>query len=174
MGFTRRGGHSRGRGNYGHGHGAGGQGHPRRRWRDQHHRHALPGLAKRRQHRGRHARPRRGDGRGLRERQAVSTALPSLTVFEGTLGAVATVEGVTRWRGYENDTNVEDDNGLPPHSICLVVEGGDAQSIADAIAVKKTPSCYTHGDVEVLTRDEMGVPNHIRFITPRPCACACA
>ena len=104
----------------------------------------------------------------LRERQAVSTALPSLTVFEGTLGAVAAVEGVTRWRGYENDTNVEDANGLPPHSICLVVEGGDAQSIADAIAVKKTPGCYTYGDVEVLTRDEMGVPNHIRFFYAAP------
>ncbi|WP_165078059.1 MULTISPECIES: baseplate J/gp47 family protein [unclassified Desulfovibrio] len=104
----------------------------------------------------------------LRERQAVSTALPSRTVFEGTLGAVAAVPGVTRWRGYENDTNVEDANNLPPHSICLVVEGGDARAIADAIAVKKTPGCYTYGNVEVLTRDEMGVPNPIRFFYAAP------
>ena len=39
----------------------------------------------------------------LRRRQAISTALPSLTVFEGTLGAVASIPGVTRSRGYEND-----------------------------------------------------------------------
>lgn len=104
----------------------------------------------------------------LRERQAVSTALPSRTVFEGTLGAVAAVDGVTRWRGYENDTGETDSNGLPPHSICLVVEGGDAQAIADAIAVKKTPGCYTYGDMEMLTRDELGVPNHIRFYYATP------
>ena len=60
----------------------------------------------------------------LRRRQAVSTALPSLTVFDGTVGAVAQVAGVLRFRGYENDTSVTDDNGLPPHSISLVVEGG--------------------------------------------------
>lgn len=99
----------------------------------------------------------------LRERQAVSTALPSLTVFEGTLGAVGAVAGVTRWRGYENDTSQTDTNGLPAHSICIVVEGGDSKDIAEAIALKKTPGCYTHGDTEVLTRDELGVPNAIRF-----------
>lgn len=103
----------------------------------------------------------------LRERQAMSTALPSLTVFEGTLGAVGAVQNVTRWRGYENDTSEPDINGLPPHSICLVAEGGESQAIAEAIALKKTPGCYTHGDVEILTRDEMGVPNPIRFFYAR-------
>lgn len=98
----------------------------------------------------------------LRARQQASTALPSLTVFEGTLGAVANVQDVRRWRGYENDTNETDDNSLPPHSICLVVEGGDPQEIAEAVAVKKTPGCYTYGDCEVLCRVS-GVPNYIRF-----------
>lgn len=102
----------------------------------------------------------------LRARQAVSTALPSLTVFEGTLGAIGNLDGVSRWRGYENDTNAADANGLPPHSICLVVEGGDNNAIADAIALKKTPGCYTVGDVEVMTRDSKGLPNTIRFFRP--------
>lgn len=102
----------------------------------------------------------------LRGRQAVSTALPSQTVFEGTLGAVGNLDGVSRWRGYENDTNAADANGLPPHSICLVVEGGDSDAIAEAIALKKTPGCYTMGDVEVMTRDSKGLPNVIRFYRP--------
>ena len=104
----------------------------------------------------------------LRIRQAVSTALPSLTVFEGTIGAVANVTGVTRWRGYENDTSETDENGLPPHSICMVVEGGEPQAIADAIAVKKTPGCYTYGDTERLCHVNNGVPCYIRFFYAKP------
>jgi len=102
----------------------------------------------------------------LRRRQDVSTSIPSLTVFEGTIGAVASVEGVTRWRGYENDTNETDENGIPAHTICMVVEGGDAQNIADRIAAKKTPGTGTYGSVAVPVVDEMGVPNTIKFERP--------
>jgi hypothetical protein len=56
----------------------------------------------------------------LRQRQAKSVAIPSLTVLDGIMGAVATLDGVERYRGYENDTSVEDANGLPPHSISPV------------------------------------------------------
>ena len=41
----------------------------------------------------------------LRARQAVSTALPSQTLLEGTIAGIVSVEGVTRQRVYENDTN---------------------------------------------------------------------
>ena len=99
----------------------------------------------------------------LRRRQAVSTALPSLTVFEGTRGAVASVHGVIRSRGYENDTDEPDENGIPGHSICMVVEGGDATAIAEAIATKKGPGAGTYGSTEVLVRDRYGVPARIRF-----------
>lgn len=102
----------------------------------------------------------------LRTRQRVSTALPSRTVFEGTLGAVANVPGVTRQRGYENDTDKPDVNGIPPHHICMVVEGGDNQAIADAIAVKKTPGAGTLGDITLMTRDRYGVPKLISFYRP--------
>uniref|UniRef100_UPI0039E14609 hypothetical protein n=1 Tax=Anabaena sp. CCY 9910 TaxID=3103870 RepID=UPI0039E14609 len=60
----------------------------------------------------------------LRTRQAVSVALPSRTVLEGTVGAVASVDGVVRYRAYENDTNSTDSNGIPSHSISMVVDGG--------------------------------------------------
>lgn len=104
----------------------------------------------------------------LRARQAVSTALASRSVFDGTLGAVANVPGVRRFKGYENDDNVPDVDGLPPHSIAIVVEGGDSQYIADAIALHKTPGTYTHGTTAVTTFDERGVPNTIRFFRPTP------
>ena len=44
----------------------------------------------------------------LRVRQSVSVADPSLTVFEGTVGSVENVTGVTKTMGYENPTNSTD------------------------------------------------------------------
>lgn len=102
----------------------------------------------------------------LRMRQASSVAIPSLTVMEGTKGAVANVEGVTRSEGYENDTGSADSNGIPAHSISLVVEGGDSQEIADVIAAHKTPGTRTYGTTSVVAYDRYGVPNTINFYRP--------
>ena len=102
----------------------------------------------------------------LRQRQTVSTALPSLTVLDGIIGAVANVAGVTRYVAYENDTDATDANGLPRHSISLVIEGGDATAIANAIAVKKTPGSPTYGTTAVVVTDVYGRPITIKFFRP--------
>lgn len=102
----------------------------------------------------------------LRQRQSQSTALPSLTVLEGTVGAVADVTGVTAVQPYENDGDVVDANGLPPHSISLVVLGGLDSDVAHAIQVKKTPGTNTFGTTAVPTTDSEGVPITIRFFRP--------
>lgn len=104
----------------------------------------------------------------LRRRQTFSTALPSLSVLDGIIGAVASVPGVTRFRGYENDSDVTDANGIPAHSIAIVVEGGDQQAIGDTIAVKKTPGTGTYGTTTVTTFDQYGLPNLINFFRPTP------
>lgn len=104
----------------------------------------------------------------LRRRQTFSTALPSLTVLDGTIGAVASVPGVTRFRGYENDSDVTDANGIPAHSIAIVAEGGDQQAIGDTIAIKKTPGTGTYGTTTVTTYDQYGLPNLINFFRPTP------
>ncbi|CAG9196702.1 baseplate J/gp47 family protein [Burkholderia vietnamiensis] len=102
----------------------------------------------------------------LRQRQTVSTALPSLTVLDGIIGAVANVPGVTRYVAYENDTSATDANGIPSHSISLVVEGGDATAIANAIAAKKTPGAGTYGTTAVIVMDVYGRPITIKFFRP--------
>ena len=105
------------------------------------------------------------DGK-LRQRQKISTALPSLTVLDGTIGAVANVRGVTRCRDYENDNSIVDANGLPPHSIAIVADGGDTDAIGDAINTKKTPGTGTYGTTRVLVTDEYGIPKYIHFFRP--------
>jgi len=84
--------------------------------------------------------------------QTDSTALPSLSVFEGTKGTVANLAGVVRSRGYENDTSAVDVDGIPAHSIAMVVEGGDSVEIATAIATKKTPGTRTVGTTSEVIR----------------------
>jgi hypothetical protein len=56
-----------------------------------------------------------------------------------------------------------DDNGIPGHSIAPVVEGGDANDIAWAIALKKSPGCGTYGTTAVDVLDGAAQPNTIHF-----------
>ena len=102
----------------------------------------------------------------LRRRQSQSTMIPSLSVMEGIVGAVASLAGVNRYRGYENDTNTTNADGVPAHAISLVVEGGTTQAIAEAIAAKKTPGTATYGTTSYTTYDQHGVPNVINFFRP--------
>lgn len=102
----------------------------------------------------------------LRRRQTVSTALPSRTVLDGIVGSVASLDGVTRYKPYENDTSLTDANGIPSHSISLVVEGGDAQAIADAIMMKKTPGSGTYGTTQMTSVDVYGLSHTISFFRP--------
>ena len=104
----------------------------------------------------------------LRARQALSSALPSRSILEGTKAAIAATTGVTRWKLYENDTNSTNGLGHPAHSITAVVEGGSDNDIANAIFLKKTPGCYTNGNVSVIITDSYGVDNTIRFYRPTP------
>ena len=109
--------------------------------------------------------PVESDGE-LRLRQEVSVANPSLTVFDGTKGAVANVPGVTASTGYENDTNSTDGNGIPAHSISMIAAGGDATAIAQAIALHKTPGTGTYGTTTETVYDSKGMPLDIHFYRP--------
>lgn len=100
----------------------------------------------------------------LRQRQSVSTSLPAQTVFDATLGAVANLDGVTKVQGYENFTDIEDANGLDPHSICVVVVGGNEDEIAQAIVDQKTPGTNPVGNTGPITAyDSRGLPLSIYF-----------
>ena len=105
----------------------------------------------------------------LRRRQQQSTMLPSIGPLDGLVGAVLSLTGVKRARGYENDKGSPNADGLPGHYIAVVVDGGDVQEIADTIMRKKTLGAGTHGDVECLTYDDYGVEKVIRFFRPQPC-----
>lgn len=102
----------------------------------------------------------------LRVRQSQSVALASLTPFDAVDGAIANVEGVTRHKLFENDQEVTDSNGLPPHSISAIVEGGDATEIANTIRSVKGQGVSTYGTTSVIVTDKYGNPYTMRFSRP--------
>lgn len=108
----------------------------------------------------------------LKERQAVSVAIPSQTLLEGTVAGILSVEGVTRLRVYENDTNLSTASGgenpysLPPHSITAVVEGGSDEDIAEQIYLRKGIGGYTNGTTEVAILNRYDINSFIKFYRP--------
>lgn len=100
----------------------------------------------------------------LRVRQSRSTALPAQAIIEGIYAEVADVNGVERLTIHENDTDTTDSDGVPSHTIAVIVQGGDVQLIAEAIQRTKPPGTGTFGDVSYMTVDSHGVPNTIRFV----------
>lgn len=102
----------------------------------------------------------------LRIRQGQSVAIPSITPFEGVDGAIANIAGVTRHKLYENDTGKTDGNGLPPHSISAIVDGGDVTEIARTIRVNKGLGVRTWGKTSVTVPDKYGNPHIISFSRP--------
>ena len=72
--------------------------------------------------------------------------------FRSILANVAQVKGVNRLAGAENVANTNQTiNGveLTPHSICIVVDGGEAQEIAEAIQKSRATGCDMVGDIEI-------------------------
>ncbi|VVD29150.1 baseplate J/gp47 family protein [Paraburkholderia dioscoreae] len=109
----------------------------------------------------------------LRQRQAVSTAIPSRTVLEGMVGAVANLPGVVRYRAFENDDGVPDVHGIPGHKTAFVVEGGDATAICQTIALKKTPGGGTYGTTTIVVPDAYRIPHAISIFRPTDVAIGC-
>ncbi|WP_049053833.1 baseplate J/gp47 family protein [Klebsiella aerogenes] len=102
----------------------------------------------------------------LRIRQSQSVAFPSLTPFEAVDGAIANIKGVTRHKLYENDQDVPDANGLPPHSIAAIVEGGDATEIANTIRGVKDQGTTPYGSTIISVPDKYGSPHPVGFSRP--------
>lgn len=75
----------------------------------------------------------------LRLRRAQSVAKNGTNQIDATKGAIYNVDGVRRCEMYENDTDVVDEIGLPPHSTCILVDGGIDEEVARVIYNKRTP-----------------------------------
>jgi uncharacterized phage protein gp47/JayE len=101
----------------------------------------------------------------LRRRQSVSTSLPAQSPLQSIAAAIANLAGIGRILPYENQFSPTDANGVPGHSIAMVVEGGDATQIAQTIEQKKAPGTGTFGSTTIAISDPAGVPIAISFFS---------
>lgn len=102
----------------------------------------------------------------LRQRQALSVAIPSQSKTDSIKGAIFSLEGVSRCKTYENDTPKPDKLGIPPNSLCVVVSGGDATEIAQIMRAKKSMGCGYYGNTTVTVINTFSEPEQISFYRP--------
>jgi hypothetical protein len=98
----------------------------------------------------------------LRNRQTKSTMIASQGILDGMIGSLMEVPGIIDLRGYENDLNIPDINGLPGHCIAIVIDGGDVNLIAGVIAAKKS-FAGTYGTTSVQVGTPFGLFRRINF-----------
>lgn len=76
------------------------------------------------------------------------------------------VSGVTACMVYENTSDTVDSDGRPPHSVEVVVDGGDDQAVAQKIWKTKAGGIDTYGKVHNIVMDSMGMPHTLYFNRP--------
>ncbi|RPJ58262.1 MAG: hypothetical protein EHM12_08235 [Dehalococcoidia bacterium] len=86
----------------------------------------------------------------LKLRAKISTSLNAVGNLDAMEAALLNLAGVTVAKVYENDTDVTDADGLLPHSMRAIVEGGDPDEIAAVIYAKRSFGCRMMGDQEVI------------------------
>ena len=102
----------------------------------------------------------------LRERLNSAAAGPAVTILEGIISNLQKLENVLKVKGYENFTSNYNELGLPPHSIALVVVGGEDEEIANVIYNRKTPGTDTFGTEEFTVITSSGQNMPISFSRP--------
>lgn len=91
----------------------------------------------------------------------------SSSMVESIRSAIlSNVQGILSCAVYQNDSNVVDSMGRWPHSVEVVVDGGDATEIAQQILDTKAGGISSFGSVEVTLPGEYGEEIVVRFNRP--------
>lgn len=81
----------------------------------------------------------------LKVRRLKSVSLSSIGYLQGLLAALENINGVSSAFVYENTDDSPDGDGVPGHSIWVIVAGGTDAEIANVIYVKRNAGCGMFG-----------------------------
>ncbi len=102
----------------------------------------------------------------LRARREQSVANNAQAILDAIFSGVANIAGVTSVTVLENDTDITDGNGLPPHSFQVIVVGGVDADIGQAIWENKPAGITSFGTTTTPILDIQGVSHDIKFSRP--------
>lgn len=102
----------------------------------------------------------------FRDRYAQSTSLPGGSNSDAIRSEILKVESVGAAVVFENDTDITDGNGLPPHSVEAIVYGGVDSAIASAIHRRKSAGIQSYGTSSFSIVDASGNTREIFFSRP--------
>jgi uncharacterized phage protein gp47/JayE len=105
----------------------------------------------------------------LRLRRQRSTALGSQGYLESLYAALSNIDGVTAVEIFENVGSTTDADGIPGHSIWVIVAGGTDEEIANAIYVKRNAGCGMKGTTTFAVTQIDGSSFVVRwdYVTPQ-------
>lgn len=102
----------------------------------------------------------------LRQRRQYSVGLPAQGSNAGLVGALLTISGVSQAVVYENTTGTTNSNGVPGHSIWVVVDQGNNNlntQIANMIYLYRNMGCGMYGAVTVEVQEPNGTLFPVMF-----------
>ncbi len=102
----------------------------------------------------------------LKLRRAQELQIAGAATLEAIRADILEVENVTEVLVFENDSDIIDIDGRPPHTIDIVVQGGADQDIIDAIFLTKAAGIGTTGDISGTAIDSQGFGHTIEFSRP--------
>lgn len=102
----------------------------------------------------------------LRDRRTEQLQRAGTATIDGIRNNILEVADVVQAAVFENDTDVTDGYGRPPHSFESIVNGGDDTEIAQAIFDAKGAGIKAYGTTIVPVLDSQGVTHNIGFSRP--------
>lgn len=103
----------------------------------------------------------------LREREIAAGGIGPIPAIRRALSQVAGVETVTV---FYNNTDITDADGIPPHAVEAMVEGGDDQALIDKLFESVAGGIGFHGQgpgmVTGIHTDSQGTDHTIKFTRP--------
>lgn len=102
----------------------------------------------------------------LRIRRAKSVSIASQSLVGSLEAGLLSVKDVTKCVVLENSTEVTDSNGLPPHSVCCIVQGGSDAEISQMIWNQKSLGVTLFGSSQGTAIDSKGRSHKIIFQRP--------
>lgn len=102
----------------------------------------------------------------LRLRRASELQSSANAALEAVRSAVAQIAEVESCTVFENDTAFTNGDGMPPHSIEVLVHGGDDTEIAQKIFETKAAGITAYGDTVEVVVDSEGNSHNIGFSRP--------